>query len=71
MPEKNRSEEDLKRVCPSCHEDAIFTYIGVQEWSIQIARKLNLPPRMKLYRCSHCDTCASEIALNNASSTAD
>jgi hypothetical protein len=49
--------------CPSCHKTGNFMHIGSQTWPEAVARKLNLPGVIQVYRCEHCHTTLTEQQL--------
>lgn len=49
--------------CPTCAHKVHFQWIGSQDWPPEVARAAGLPPRVHLYRCSHCQTTLSHVQL--------
>jgi transposase-like protein len=56
-------EMTLHTDCPSCHQSGDFLHIGSQTWPEAVARKLNLPSLIQVYRCEHCHTSLTEQQL--------
>jgi len=70
MSDNRKAKKSVSGLCPSCDTRSSFQLIGVQEWHPEIARKLNVPPKIHLYRCDNCDSSINEFALRDDSATA-
>jgi hypothetical protein len=56
-------ETEIYTACPGCQKTGHFVHIGTQTWPEAVARKLNLPTVIQVYRCEHCHTSLTEIQL--------
>lgn len=56
-------ETSIHTDCPSCQKIGHFEHIGSQKWPEAVARKLNLPTVIEVYRCEHCHTSLTEVQL--------
>ncbi|HLY28333.1 MAG TPA: hypothetical protein VKQ72_18440 [Aggregatilineales bacterium] len=50
-------------MCPTCRHTGYFLFLGEQHWPVEIARKLNVPADISLWRCPACQTTVSEPDL--------
>lgn len=42
--------------CPTCHTETVFTFVGQQTWPEAVAKSLDMPPVVNLWRCENCHT---------------
>ena len=42
--------------CPTCHAETVFTFVGQQTWPEAVAKSLNMPSVVNLWRCENCQT---------------
>lgn len=70
MAKNRKSKTSIIGTCPSCNAHTSFQFVGIQEWHPDIARKLNVPPKIALYRCDSCDSTVNEFTLGSNSATA-
>ena len=46
--------------CPSCGEQAHFTFLGEQRWPEKVAQALGIPTLVQQWICSACHTTFTE-----------
>lgn len=42
--------------CAQCENETHFSFLGVQDWSPSVAKKLGISPRVMLWNCEKCCT---------------
>lgn len=55
--------KQILAICPSCHCEGYFVWLGEQRWPEAVARRLGVPSVITLWSCPHCSTTVSETAL--------
>lgn len=59
----NNINAPVKTECPTCGKMSEFHYLGEQEWSPAVAKRLGIPEIVHLYSCEHCHTTLTHLDL--------
>lgn len=59
----NNPTQERRGYCPSCDQQAIFSFAGEQHWPQQVAEAVGVEPVVRLWHCHGCNSTISEAEL--------
>lgn len=64
MKEMSQKQQKLLRgTCPSCHTLTNYTFLGIQHWPEEVARRLGVPIQQAMWQCKSCKTSVMEDSI--------